>query len=225
MLEGMPGPGSLRLLAHEGEAVVLSGRWVLFRFPVADTGMRRLAMVALTEAGHPVKTVATVFGVHPNYLSTLRKTAREQGSGGLVKAMGRPVKLSAAQLARARRWVEQGMTGQEIARRLDVSDTMISRLVSADRRRPEPVRDELPDPELLDPELPDPALVDPVDAEPDPVDADRWLSGRWSSGRRTGRSGRGPRGWSRPRWTAVTRGRCCCTGSSTGSARRRCSLR
>ena len=172
MLEGMPGPGSLRLLAHEGEAVVLSGRWVLFRFPVADTGMRRLAMVALTEAGHPVKTVATVFGVHPNYLSTLRKTAREQGSGGLVKAMGRPVKLSAAQLARARRWVEQGMTGQEIARRLDVSDTMISRLVSADRRRPEPVRDELPDPELLDPELPDPALVDPVDAEPDPVDAD-----------------------------------------------------
>ena len=66
MLEGMPGPGSLRLLAHEGKAVVLSGRWVLFRFPVADTGMRRLAMVALTEAGHPVKTVATVFGVHPN---------------------------------------------------------------------------------------------------------------------------------------------------------------
>src|SRR5512133_154710 len=172
MLEGMPEPGSLRLLAHEGETVVLSGRWVLFRFPVADTGMRRLAMIALTEAGHPVKTVAAVFGVHPNYLSTLRKTAREQGSGGLVKAMGRPVKLSAAQLARARRWAEQGMTGQEIAGRLDVSGTMISRLVSADRHRPEPVQDELPDPELLDPPLPDPALVEPVDAEPDPVDAD-----------------------------------------------------
>ena len=83
----------LLALPGEGETVVLSGRWVLFRFPVADTGMRRLAMVALTEAGHPVKTVATVFGVHPNYLSTLRKTAREQGSGGLVKAMGHSKKL------------------------------------------------------------------------------------------------------------------------------------
>src|SRR5512133_203145 len=57
MLEGMPEPGSLRLLAHEGETVVLSGRWVLFRFPVADTGMRRLAMIALTEAGHSGRSV------------------------------------------------------------------------------------------------------------------------------------------------------------------------
>ncbi|MEO7193629.1 MAG: putative transposase [Pseudonocardiaceae bacterium] len=144
VLEGMPEPESLRLLTHGGEVVVLAGRWVLFRFAVADTGMRRLAMVALTEAGHAVKSVAEVFGVHPNYLSTLRKTAREQGSNGLVKAMGRPVRLTAAQLAQARRWAEQGVTGQEIARRLRVSDTMISRLVGG-RRRPEPVRDELPD--------------------------------------------------------------------------------
>jgi hypothetical protein len=38
MLEGMPEPESLRLLTHEGEVVVLAGRWVLFRFAVADTG-------------------------------------------------------------------------------------------------------------------------------------------------------------------------------------------
>jgi hypothetical protein len=63
MLGGMPEPESLRLLTHEGEVVVLAGRWVLFRFAVADTGMRRLAMVALTEAGHAVKAVAQVFGV------------------------------------------------------------------------------------------------------------------------------------------------------------------
>jgi hypothetical protein len=146
VLEGMPEPGSLRLLTHEGEVVVLAGRWVLFRFAVGDTGMRRLAMVALTEAGHAVKSVAEVFGVHPNYLSMLRKTAREQGSNGLVKSMGRPVTLSSAQLAQARRWAEQGVTGQEIARRLRVSDTMISRLVGG-RRMPEPVQDELPDTE------------------------------------------------------------------------------
>jgi transcriptional regulator with XRE-family HTH domain len=172
LLDGMPAPELLRLLTHEGEAVVLSGRWVLFRFAVEDTGMRRLAMVALTEAGHAVKTVAQVFGVHPNYLSMLRKTARVQGSNGLVKAMGRPVKLSPAQLRQAQRWVEQGLTGQEIARRLQVSDTMISRLVGGRRTRPEPVADELPDTEQadtdvdIDPELPEPVVAEPVVAEP-----------------------------------------------------------
>ncbi len=172
LLDGMPAPELLRLLTHEGQAVVLSGRWVLFRFAVEDTGMRRLAMVALTEAGHVVKTVAQVFGVHPNYLSTLRKTAREQGSNGLVKVMGRPVKLSPAQLRQAQRWVEQGLSGQEIARRLQVSDTMISRLVGGRRTGPEPVQDELPDTEQadtdvdIDPELPEPVVAEPVVPEP-----------------------------------------------------------
>jgi hypothetical protein len=177
LLEGMPAPESLRLLTHEGESVVLSGRWVLFRFAVEDTGMRRLAMVALTEAGHAVKTVAQVFGVHPNYLSTLRTTAREQGSTGLVKAMGRPVKLSAAQLRQARGWAEQGVTGQEIARRLQVSDTMISRLVGAGRRVPEPVQDPLPDTEQPDIDVdidvdidPGPDAAGPVPVVPEPAD-------------------------------------------------------
>lgn len=168
----MPAPELLRLLTHEGEAVVLSGRWVLFRFAVEDTGMRRLAMVALTEAGHAVKTVAQVFGVHPNYLSTLRKTAREQGSNGLVKAMGRPVKLSPAQLRQAQRWAGQGLSGQEIARRLQVSDTMISRLVGGRRTMPEPVQDELPGTELpgTDVELPEPVVAEPELPElPEPV--------------------------------------------------------
>jgi hypothetical protein len=189
VLEGMPEPESLRLLTHEGEAVVLAGRWVLFRFAVADTGMRRLAMVALTEAGHAVKAVAGVFGVHPNYLSTLRKTARVQGSNGLVKAMGRPVKLTPAQLAQARQWAEQGVTGQEIARRLQVSDTMISRLVGTGRRTPEAVQDELPDAQPVVPEQPDidvdidpePVIAEPVVAEPEdapagPVVGSSWLA-------------------------------------------------
>lgn len=175
VLEGMPEPGSLRLMTYGGEVVVLAGRWVLFRFAVGDIGMRRLAMVALTEAGHAVKSVAEVFGVHPNYLSTLRKTAREQGSNGLVKAMGRPVKLTSAQLAQAHRWAEQGVTGQEIARRLRVSDTMISRLVGG-RRMPEPVQDELPDTELPDTELvvldPESVVSVPADAPAEPVVAE-----------------------------------------------------
>jgi DNA-binding CsgD family transcriptional regulator len=174
LLEGMPGPESLRLVTHQGEAVVLSGRLVLFRFAVADIGMRRLAMVALTQAGQSVKAVAQAFGVHPNYLSTLRKTAREEGSAGLVKVQGRPVKLTPAQREQVRRWSEQGVTGQEIARRLQVSDSMISRLVGAGRRTPEPVRDELPgtgaDPDVADPDVADPEVADPEVADPEVAD-------------------------------------------------------
>ncbi len=136
VLEGMPDPEPLRLHTHQGESFVLSGKWVLFRFDTADTGMRKLAMVSLTQARHPVKTVAAVFGVTPTYVSMLRTTARERGSAGLVKTMGRPVTLSAAQLTQARSWAQEGMSGQEIARRLGVSDTMISRLVGAGRTTP-----------------------------------------------------------------------------------------
>jgi hypothetical protein len=171
VLEGMPEPGSLRLLTYEGEVVVLAGRWVLFRFAVADTGMRRLAMVALTEAGHAVKSVAEVFGVHPNYLSTVRKTAREQGSNGLVKSMGRPAKLTPAQLVQAQRWADQGVTGQVIARRLGVSDTMISRLVGG-RRMSDPVQEELPDTEQSDTDVvgdPERVVPEPPDTPAEPV--------------------------------------------------------
>jgi DNA-binding CsgD family transcriptional regulator len=156
----MPDPGPLRLLTHEGETVVLSGRLVLFRFAVADIGMRRLAMVALTQAGQSVKAVAQAFEVHPNYLSTLRKTAREEGSAGLVKAQGRPVKLTPAQREQVRRWSEQGVTGQEIARRLQVSDSMISRLVGAGPRMPGSVQDEFPGTDVDDPVVDDPVVAD-----------------------------------------------------------------
>src|SRR5436305_1387935 len=46
VLEGMPEPESLRLLSHEGEVVVLVGRWVVFRVAVADTGVRGLGVGA-----------------------------------------------------------------------------------------------------------------------------------------------------------------------------------
>ena len=167
VLEGMPGAEPLRLVTHQGETVVLSGRLVLFRFAVADVGMRRLAMVALTQAGQSVKAVAQAFEVHPNYLSTLRKTAREQGSVGLVKVQGRPVKLTRAQREQVRRWSEQGVTGQEIARRLQVSDSMISRLVGVGRRTPDPVQDELPDTDIAD--IADTDLADTADTRPSPT--------------------------------------------------------
>ena len=199
----MPGPEPLRLFTHQGGAVVLSGRRVLFRFAAADIGMRRLAMVALTQAGQSVKAVAQAFEVHPNYLSTLRKTAREQGSAGLVKVQGRPVKLTGAQREQVRRWSEQGVSGQEIARRLQVSDSMISRLVGAGRRMPEPVQDEFParhDPTSPTPTSPTPTTpitMSPIAScpsrlrprRPSSSPAAGWVGP--SRGRRRGGRGRG----------------------------------
>jgi len=112
------------------------------------------ALIRAGQARHPVKTVATVFGVTPTYVSMLRSTAREQGSTGLVKTMGRPATLSAAQLAQARSWSQEGVSGQEIARRLGVSDTMISRLVGAGRATPAPAQGALIDHEDTNPRTP-----------------------------------------------------------------------
>jgi hypothetical protein len=93
--------------------------------------------------------------------------------------------LTPAQLAQAQRWAAQGVSGQEVARRLQVSDTMISRLVGAGRRTPEAVQDELPDAEPvvpeqsdidvdIDRELPEPVILEPVildPEQPEPADA------------------------------------------------------
>src|SRR5512133_249913 len=195
----MPGPEPLRLFTQQGEAVVLSGRRVLFRFAAADIGMRRLAMVALTQAGQSVKAVAQAFEVHPNFLSTLRKTAREEGSAGLVKVQGRPVKLTGAQREQAREWAEQGVTGQEIARRLQVSDSLISRLVGAGQWAPEPVQDEFPDDTDTDTDTGDtdtdgPGGADreppePVAAEPAVVEPGDGLGGAVAGSSRLGAAG------------------------------------
>ena len=231
VLEGVPGPEPLRLLTHQGETVVLSGRLVLFRFAVADIGMRRLAMVALTQAGQSVKAVAQAFEVHPNYLSTLRKTAREEGSAGLVKAQGRPVKLTPAQREQVRRWSEQGVIGQEIARRLQVSDSMISRLVGAGPRMPGSVQDEFPGTDVDDSVVDDPVVAPLPDRElpaAEPAVPPSSPATGWTGvvvGSSWGRRGGGRAAGCGPGWTAATPGRCCCTRSMTASARQRCSPR
>ena len=53
VLEGMPDPEVLQLLRAGDDQVVMSGKWVLFRFAAADAGMRKVAMVALTQAPPP----------------------------------------------------------------------------------------------------------------------------------------------------------------------------
>lgn len=113
-----------------GKVLVTRGRRVLFHFDEADTGMRNLAMVALAEAGVAGKEVASLFGLSPDHFSKLRVRARRHGSAELVRLMGRPPKLTGADLAKARRWSAEGKTGSDIARRLGVSDATVSRALA-----------------------------------------------------------------------------------------------
>ena len=107
-LEGMPEPAVLRLHASDGLVVVTCGRSVLYRYDADDTGMRNLAIVALTDAGRGVGEVAAVFGLTATYVSILRGRAREDGSAGLVRRRGRPPKLSDRQVRQAREWSAAG---------------------------------------------------------------------------------------------------------------------
>jgi hypothetical protein len=62
----------------DGRCVISVGRSVVYDFDVADTGMRNLAVVALTDAGRSVTEVAAVFGVTATYVSMLRGRARQR---------------------------------------------------------------------------------------------------------------------------------------------------
>ena len=145
VLEGMPEPGVLRLHASDEQVVVTCGRSVLYRYEAGDTGMRNLAIVALTDAGRRVDEVAAVFGLTATYVSILRGRARTDGSSGLVRRRGRPPKLSDRQVTQARGWAGQGLSQQSIAGRLGVAQSVISELLA--RRGPLPVQPVLPEPD------------------------------------------------------------------------------
>jgi transposase len=139
----MPAPCELRL-ESVGETVVVSyGGRALAHYERGDRGMRNLAIVSLTRAGVSGVEVAGLFGIRPEHVSRLRRQADEDGSRGLLPVMGRPHKLDARDVARAYEMSEGGVTGREIARKLGVSETMISRLLKARKRAGEPERLEL----------------------------------------------------------------------------------
>ena len=144
VLEGMPEPAVLRLHASDGQVLVSCGRSLLYRYEAGDTGMRNLAIVALTDAGRRVDEVAAVFGLTATYVSILRGRARAAGSAALVRRRGRPPKLSDRQVAKARGWAGQGWAQQAIADRLGVAQSVISELLA--RLGPTLVPETLPEP-------------------------------------------------------------------------------
>src|SRR5664280_324354 len=143
-LEGMPEPAALRLLAADGQVLVTHGRTLVYRYEADDTGMRNLAIVALTDAGRRIDEVALLFGLTATYVSMLRGRARQGGSAALVRhrhRRGRPPKLTGRQVAQAQVWAGSGWTQQAIADQLKVARSVISELLA--RVGPAPVQDAL----------------------------------------------------------------------------------
>ncbi len=162
VLDGMPEPGVLRLVSHDGHVQLTVGRSLLYRYESGDIGMRNLAIVALTDAGRRVDEVASVFGLSATYVSILRGHARRDGSAGLVRRRGRRPKLSGRQVGRVRTWAAQGWTQQSIADRLGVSQSVISELLA--RVGPAPVQAALP--ATCGTQTVEPVeIVEPVDVE------------------------------------------------------------
>jgi hypothetical protein len=162
VLEGMPRPEHLHKIDIDGEVVIMVGARVLFCFPATDLGMRNLAIVTLTELGFSGVAVGAVLGLSPVYVSRVRGWARDSGSAGLVRDRGRPAKLTAAQLRRARAWREEGASDVQIGHRLGVADTTVARNLPA-RHTPDPPTDT--DALDLRPE-PEPVADEPVADEP-----------------------------------------------------------
>ena len=172
----MPEPAVLRLHTGDGPVLVTCGRSVLYRYDAADTGMRNLAIVALTDAGRRVDEVASVFGLTATYVSILRGRAKTAGSAGLVRRRGRPRMLSDRQAAQARGWAAVGWTQQAIADRLGVAQSAISELLA--RLGPAPVQEVLPEPDTEPDTGPDTGPAQETTTEPaqetttEPVDTE-----------------------------------------------------
>lgn len=163
----LPEPSQLRLVSCADQTVVSFGDKVLFCYARDDSGMRNMAVVSLTDAGVPGKQVAAVFGLSAEYVSILRGRARTDGSAGLVRRRGRPPKLNAAQVSKARGWAGEGVTRTEIARRLSVSRPVISDLLT--RLGPTPQQLALPA-EDTEAGVADPGTAPEATAPATPVD-------------------------------------------------------
>ena len=80
-LAGMPEMASLRRVSTGGETIVSFGSRLVFRYQDDDTGLRNLAIVALTDAGVEGLEVAKVFGCIHSEPRLTRGSCREMVAG------------------------------------------------------------------------------------------------------------------------------------------------
>jgi hypothetical protein len=140
MLEGMPEPGDLRLLALGGRCVISVGSRVLFDYDAGDTAMRNIALAVLRQLGFPGRRVAAVLGLTENYVATLHNAALRGGSAALIgqPRPGRPAKLGEADWAAAAAWRERGVSDAQIGRRLGIAHTTVARRLGPRQAPPDP---------------------------------------------------------------------------------------
>ena len=130
-LPGMPPPWELHLDTVGQNAVVSYGARPLVCYETGDRGMRHLAIVSLTRAGFSCNEVGRVFGMRPEHVSRLRRKANEGGSAALATAPGRRRMLDARGIARVYELHDQDVAGSEVAKKLGVSASVISRLLAS----------------------------------------------------------------------------------------------
>jgi hypothetical protein len=133
ILDGMPDPRDLHRCEHDGRTWVCAGPAVLACYPAGDTGMRNVTVAVLRQLGFGGQAVAAVMGLTENYVATLHNRALRDGLPGIVRESGRPRKLGEAAWARARRWRAAAASDTEIAARLGVDRSTVSRRLAGTR--------------------------------------------------------------------------------------------
>ena len=136
----MPVADGLVVVHGDGWVTVVWGRVMMARFADGDLGMRNLAVVSLTNTRLESKAVAAAFGLSETYVSILRGRVRDEGSSGLVRDRGRPVAIDAKGETVAVSMAAKGKTQAQIAARLGVDRSTVSRLLK--RLAGEPVEPE-----------------------------------------------------------------------------------
>src|SRR5664279_2356254 len=121
----------MRVYVHDGGTYVevRSGGYLITAYPKHDLGLRNLAIVTLANSHHSARYVADLFGLSEGQVSRIRSDYDEHGSAGLAKKRGHPPLLNNQQIRQARLWAGQDVRHAEIARRLNVSRSLIGGLL------------------------------------------------------------------------------------------------
>src|SRR5271170_3761482 len=159
-----------------GYRVIFCRHENLYRVAVNDTVS--LALIAVTLRQSRLATQIEIARAFGHSVATQRRWEKRYAQYGLDglqprSPTGRPAKLDHGQQAFVQRWFQQGVSNQEMARRLGVSEATIRRVLrQAGLRRPTTPQPELP---LIDdvssPVKPTPALVAAPAAVPTPAAA------------------------------------------------------
>ena len=135
ILDGMPDPKDLRVQADGGTTYVMAGPVVLACYRDGDLAMRNIAVAVARQLGFPGKVVAEVMGLTQNYVATLHQRALREGAAGLARPSGPKPKLGPVDWAKARKWREAGAGEAEIAARLGVAQSTVSRHLGSGQRQ------------------------------------------------------------------------------------------